>query len=314
MSAEGSVVQEAPLLRMRGIEKSFVGVKVLHGVDLECRAGEVHAVMGENGAGKSTLMKVLAGAYAPDAGEILLDGEPVSFRHAREAQEKGVSIIYQEFNLLPARTVAQTVSLGRNPHRGPLGDRRKMEEDTAALLRTLDAEEQIRPGTLVGDLPVSQQQTVEIAKALSFDARVLVMDEPTAALSAAEADILFGRVRALRERGLAVIYISHRLREVFELADRITVLKDGRKVGTVAAGEVGPRELVRMMVGRDLDHYYPPRAEPGDIGDVRLRVRGGSVGILRNVDLEVRAGEVVGLAGLQGSGRTEFARAVFGVE
>ena len=161
---------------------------------------------------------------------------------------------------------------------------------------------------------MSQQQTVEIAKALSFDARVLVMDEPTAALSAAEADILFGRVRALRERGLAVIYISHRLREVFELADRITVLKDGRKVGTVAAGEVGPRELVRMMVGRDLDHYYPPRAELEDVGAVRLRVRGASVGMLRDIDLEVRSGEVVGLAGLQGSGRTELARAIFGVE
>ena len=305
---------EAPLLEMRSIEKSFVGVKVLHGVDLESRAGEVHAIVGENGAGKSTLMKVLAGAHAPDAGEVLLAGEVVSFRHAREAQERGVSIIYQEFNLLPARTVAQNVFLGREPHRGPLVDRRKMEEDTAALLRTLDAEEQIRPGTLVGDLPVSQQQTVEIAKALSFDARVLVMDEPTAALSAAEADILFGRVRALRERALAVIYISHRLREVFELADRITVLKDGRKVGTVAAGEVGPRELVRMMVGRDLDHYYPPRAEPEDFGAVRLGVRGASVGMLRDIDLEVRSGEVVGLAGLQGSGRTELARAIFGVE
>jgi ABC-type sugar transport system ATPase subunit len=305
---------ETPLLEMRGIQKSFVGVKVLHGVDLECRAGEVHAIVGENGAGKSTLMKVLAGAHAPDAGEVLLAGEVVSFRHAREAQEKGVSIIYQEFNLLPERTVAQNVFLGREPHRGPLVDRRKMEEDTAALLRTLDAEEHIRPGTRVGDLPVSQQQTVEIAKALSFDARVLVMDEPTAALSAAEADILFGRVRALRERGLAVIYISHRLREVFELADRITVLKDGRKVGTVAAGDVGPRELVRMMVGRDLDHYYPPRAEPEDVGAVRLRVRGASVGMLRDIDLEVRSGEVVGLAGLQGSGRTELARAIFGVE
>ena len=305
---------DTPLLVMRGIEKSFVGVKVLDGVDLECRAGEVHAVVGENGAGKSTLMKVLAGAHAPDAGEVLLDGEAVSFGHAREAQEKGVSIIYQEFNLLPERTVAQNVFLGREPHRGPLVDRRRMEAETDELLQTLDADDYIRPGTLVGDLPVAQQQTVEIAKALSFDARVLVMDEPTAALSATEAEILFGRVRALRERGLAIIYISHRLKEVFELADRITVLKDGTKVGTVASGEVGPRELVRMMVGRDLDHYYPPRAEPSDIGEVRLRVSGGTVGMLRGVDLEVRAGEVVGLAGLQGSGRTEIARAVFGVE
>jgi len=306
--------QGTPLLTMRGIEKSFVGVRVLHGVDLECRAGEVHAVVGENGAGKSTLMKVLAGAHAPDAGEILLDGEPVSFRHAREAQEKGVSIIYQEFNLLPERTVAQNVFLGREPHRGPLVDRRRMDQETAKLLRTLEVDDAIRPGTLVGDLPVAQQQTVEIAKALSFDARVLVLDEPTAALSAAEAGVLFGRVRALRERGLAVVYISHRLKEVFELSERVTVLKDGHKVGTVVTAEVGTRELVRMMVGRDLDHYYPPRAEPEDFGEARLRVHGASGGMLRDIDLEVRSGEVLGLAGLQGSGRTELARAIFGVE
>jgi len=306
--------QGTPLLTMRGIEKSFVGVRVLHGVDLECRAGEVHAVVGENGAGKSTLMKVLAGAHAPDAGEILLDGEPVSFRHAREAQEKGISIIYQEFNLLPERTVAQNVFLGREPHRGPLVDRRRMDQETAKLLRTLEVDDAIRPGTLVGDLPVAQQQTVEIAKALSFDARVLVLDEPTAALSAAEAGVLFGRVRALRERGLAVVYISHRLKEVFELSERVTVLKDGHKVGTVVTAEVGTRELVRMMVGRDLDHYYPPRAEPEDFGEARLRVHGASGGMLRDIDLEVRSGEVLGLAGLQGSGRTELARAIFGVE
>src|SRR5918997_2130875 len=262
MSAEGSVVQEAPLLRMRGIEKSFVGVKVLHGVDLECRAGEVHAVMGENGAGKSTLMKVLAGAYAPDGGEIQLDGQPVTFRHTQQAQAQGVAIIYQEFNLLPDRTVAQNVFLGREPHRGPLVDRRAMEAETARILEELEADSAIRPGVLVGDLSVAQQQTVEIAKALSLNARVLVMDEPTAALSTTEAERLFAQVRRLQQRGLAILYISHRLKEVFELADRITVLKDGHGVGTVEASEVSPRELVRMMVGRELDDYYPPRARP----------------------------------------------------
>jgi ribose transport system ATP-binding protein len=314
MSAEGSVVQEAPLLRMRGIEKSFVGVKVLHGVDLECRAGEVHAVMGENGAGKSTLMKVLAGAYAPDGGEIQLDGQPVTFRHTQQAQAQGVAIIYQEFNLLPDRTVAQNVFLGREPHRGPLVDRRAMEAETARILEELEADSAIRPGRLVGDLAVAQQQTVEIAKALSLNARVLVMDEPTAALSTTEIELLFAQVRRLQQRGLAILYISHRLKEVFELADRITVLKDGHGVGTVEASEVSPRELVRMMVGRELDDYYPPRARPEDIGDVRLRLRGAGGGMLENINLEVHAGEVVGIAGLQGSGRTELARAIFGVE
>ena len=299
---------------MLGIEKSFVGVKVLSGVDLECGVGEVHAVVGENGAGKSTLMKILAGAYQPDAGRILLDGEEVSFRHTWEAQQRGISIIYQEFNLLPERTVAQNVFLGREPHRGPLVDRRAMEQATAGILDDLRAAESIRPGMLVGDLPVAQQQTVEIAKALSLNARVLVMDEPTAALSATETELLFDQVRRLQERGLAVLYISHRLKEIFELADRITVLKDGQRVGTMRTEEATPRGLVRMMVGRDLDHYFPPRAEPEDVGDVLLRVNRGSVGMLKDVDLEVRSGEVVGLAGLQGSGRTELARAVFGVE
>jgi len=304
----------APLLRMRGIEKSFVGVKVLEGVDLECRAGEVHAVMGENGAGKSTLMKILAGAYQPDAGEIVLDGEVVRFAHTREAQKMGVSIIYQEFNLLPDRTVAQNVFLGREPHRGFLVDRRAMERATAEVLAELKADKAIRPKVLVGDLSVAQQQTVEIAKALSFNAKVLVMDEPTAALSSTEIELLFERVRGLQARGLAVLYISHRLKEVFELAGRITVLKDGRKVGTVETKDVTPPGLVRMMVGRDLDHYYPPRAVPEDVDGVRLRVRGGGTATLRDIDLELRAGEVVGVAGLQGSGRTELARAIFGVD
>jgi len=299
---------------MRGIEKSFVGVKVLSGVDLECRAGEVHAVVGENGAGKSTLMKILAGVYKPDAGSIFLDGEEVSFNHTQDAQQWGVSIIYQEFNLLPDRTVAQNVFLGREPHRGPLVDRRAMERATAEILTELNAGDAIVPDAFVGELSVAQQQTVEIAKALSLNARVLVMDEPTAALSATEIESLFNRVRRLQERGLAVLYISHRLKEVFELANRITVLKDGRRVGTVNSDAVTSRALVKMMVGRDLDHYFPPRAAPGDLDGVKLRVRGGGVGMLHDINLEVRVGEVVGLAGLQGSGRTELARAIFGVE
>ncbi len=303
-----------PLLQMRGITKSFFGVPVLDAVDLDVMAGEVHAVVGENGAGKSTLMKILAGAYQPDAGSILLDGEEVRFGHPRQAQERGVSIIYQEFNLLPERTVAQNIFLGREPARGPFVDNRTMEEATAKLLAELGVEGAISPGSPVRELSVAQQQTVEIAKALSFEARILVMDEPTAALSPHEVDALFERVRLLQQRGLAVLYISHRLKEVFELSRRITVLKDGRRVDTVASDAVRPGDLVRMMVGRELDHYFPPRATAGEIGDVRLQVRSGAVGKLHDVDLEVRAGEIVGLAGLAGAGRTEVARALFGVE
>jgi ABC-type sugar transport system ATPase subunit len=303
-----------PLLQMRGITKSFFGVPVLDAVDLDVTVGEVHAVVGENGAGKSTLMKILAGAYQPDAGSILLDGEEVRFGHPRQAQERGVSIIYQEFNLLPERTVAQNIFLGREPARGPFVDNRTMEEATAKLLAELGVEGAISPGSPVRELSVAQQQTVEIAKALSFEARILVMDEPTAALSPHEVDALFERVRLLQQRGLAVLYISHRLKEVFELSRRITVLKDGRRVDTVTSDAVRPGDLVRMMVGRELDHYFPPRATAGEIGDVRLQVRSGAVGKLHDVDLEVRAGEIVGLAGLAGAGRTEVARALFGVE
>src|SRR5919106_1785328 len=229
-----------PLLQMRGITKSFFGVPVLDAVDLDVMPGEVHAVVGENGAGKSTLMKILVGAYQPDAGSILLDGEEVHFGHPRQAQERGVSIIYQEFNLLPERTVAQNIFLGREPARGPLVDNRAMEQATARLLAELGVEGAISPGSPVRELSVAQQQTVEIAKALSFEARILVMDEPTAALSPHEVDALFERVR--------------------------------------------------------------------------LQVRGGAVGKLHDIDLEVRSGEIVGLAGLAGAGRTEVARALFGVE
>jgi ribose transport system ATP-binding protein len=189
-----------------------------------------------------------------------------------------------------------------------------MEEATAKLLAELGVEGTILPDTPVRELPVAQQQTVEIAKALSFEARILVMDEPTAALSPHEVDALFERVRLLQERGLAVLYISHRMKEIFELSRRITVLKDGRKVDTVASDSVRPGELVRMMVGRELDHYFPPRATAGEIGPVRLQVRGGAIGKLHDINLEVRAGEIVGLAGLAGAGRTEVARAIFGVE
>jgi ribose transport system ATP-binding protein len=309
-----TVVRSAPLLEMRGIGKEFFGVPVLEGVDFTCAAGEVHAIVGENGAGKSTLMKILCGAYRASAGEIRIAGEPVSFHHPLEGQRAGVAIIYQEFNLLPDRTVAENIFLGRELRRGVLIDRHEMEERARELLAELSPDDPISPRDQVGSLPVSKQQTVEIAKALSLDSKIVVMDEPTAALAAHEVERLFTQIRRLSERGIAVLYISHRLKEVFEIADRITVLKDGKKVKTVGGSEVSSPELVRMMVGRELDQYFPPRADPEKVGPLKLRLRGASNEFLRDVKLEVRAGEIVGVAGLQGSGRTELARAIFGAD
>jgi ribose transport system ATP-binding protein len=309
-----AATQAAPVIAMRGIGKEFLGVRVLEGVDLECAAGEVHAIVGENGAGKSTLMKILSGVYRPSEGEILIDGEPVDFHHPLDGQRAGVAIIYQEFNLLPERTVAENIFLGREPRRGLLIDRHAMEERSEQLLTELAPDDPISPRERVGNLPVARQQTVEIAKALSLDSRIMVMDEPTAALAAHEVERLFEQVRRLKERGLAVFYISHRLKEVFEIAERITVLKDGRRVRTMRSGEVTPPELVRLMVGRELDQYFPPRAAPGTRGEVRLRLRGAGNDLLTGIDLDVHAGEIVGIAGLQGSGRTELARAIFGAD
>jgi ribose transport system ATP-binding protein len=309
-----AATQAAPVIAMRGIGKEFLGVRVLEGVDLECAGGEVHAIVGENGAGKSTLMKILCGVYRPSEGEILIDGEPVDFHHPLDGQRAGVAIIYQEFNLLPERTVAENIFLGREPRRGLLIDRHAMEERSEQLLTELAPDDPISPRERVGNLPVARQQTVEIAKALSLDSRIMVMDEPTAALAAHEVERLFEQVRRLKERGLAVFYISHRLKEVFEIAERITVLKDGRRVRTMHSGEVTPPELVRLMVGRELDQYFPPRAAPGTRGEVRLRLRGAGNDLLTGIDLDVHAGEIVGIAGLQGSGRTELARAIFGAD
>jgi len=302
------------LLQMRDIAKSFVGVEVLHGVDLDLDAGEVHAIVGENGAGKSTLMKVLAGVHQPDRGTIRIDGEEVSFAHPHAAQAAGIGIIYQEFNLLPERTVAENVFVGREPVRHGIVDRRAMERSTATLLEDL-GETSFGPRTLVRHLSVAQQQVVEIVKARSLDARILVLDEPTAALADHEVELLFALVRRLQEQGIGMLYISHRLREVFALARRITVLKDGAKVDTVPAAETDAGTLVNLMVGRELtDNYFPDRADPSQFGDVKLSVRGGATALLRDISLDVRAGEIVGLAGLQGSGRTELARAIFGAD
>ncbi|GHC77415.1 ribose import ATP-binding protein RbsA 2 [Nocardiopsis terrae] len=304
-----------PLLRMTGVSKSFLGVRVLHGVDLELRAGELHALVGENGAGKSTLMKVLAGVHRADSGRIELAGREVSFEHPVQAQRAGVATVFQEFNLLPERTVAQNVFLGREPRRRGLVDERAMERDTARLLDDLGLEG-IEPRSKVRSLSVAEQQVVEIVKALSHDARVISMDEPTAALADHEVELLYRIIGRLRERGVGILYVSHRLREIFDLADTITVLKDGHLVDTGPASGTRPADLVRKMVGRPVSAVFPERLEPrGEhVGEVRLSVSGGGNAQLDGIDLQVRGGEIVGLAGLQGSGRTEIAHALFGID
>jgi ribose transport system ATP-binding protein len=301
----------SPLLALRGIGKSFLGVRVLDGVDLQVRPGEVHAVVGENGAGKSTLMKVVSGVHQPDEGTVEFAGAPRTFRSPREARQAGIGIVYQELTLLPERTVAENVCLGREPLRRGLVDRRAMLSHTAGLLASI-GEDSIPPDTRVGRLGVAQQQVVEIVKALALDARLLIMDEPTAALADHEVDQLYALVRRLQAHGIGVLYVSHRLKEVFDLSSRITVLKDGRAVATSDTADTTADQLVRHMVGRELSSYYPDRAKPQELGPARLTVRGGGNRKLRGIDVRLRAGEVLGVGGLQGSGRSALARALFG--
>jgi ribose transport system ATP-binding protein len=301
-----------PVIEMQGITKSFPGVRALSDVSFGVRPGEVQALVGENGAGKSTLIKILSGVYQADAGEVRMNGEAVHFVHPVESLRAGIAVIYQEFSLLPERTVAQNLFLGREPRtRFGLIDSAKMRADTREVLALFAAAGRIDPDRTVGELDVATQQVVEIAKAVSTGARVVVMDEPTAALNEAECEELFATVDTLRARGVAIIYITHRMREITRLADRVTVLKDGE----VAArfDEVpAPDAIVRAMVGRDIADFYAPPATPEEIGDPVLTVRGAGNAMLHQIDLDVRAGEIVGLAGIQGAGRVALAMALFG--
>jgi ribose transport system ATP-binding protein len=301
------------VLRVTGITKSFFGVRVLHGIDMDVRRGEVHGLVGENGAGKSTLMKIIAGVHQPDAGTVEFGGQTVSFAHPRQAMEAGMVTVFQEFTLLPERTVAQNVFLGREPRRGGFVDRRGMVRRTQELLEDLGVAF-IDPTARVGSLTVAEQQIVEIVKALSFDARVISMDEPTAALSDHEVELLYAIIGRLTARGVAVIYVSHRLKEIFDLCDRITILKDGALVSTDAAESLTPAELVRRMVGRPIQSFFPGPVEGTEVGAARLQVEGGGNAYVDDVSLTLRAGEIVGLAGLQGSGRTELVEAIFGIQ
>ena len=297
---------------MRQICKSFPGVRALHQVDLDLAAGEVLALMGENGAGKSTLIKTLAGAHTPDSGQISIAGQPVKFLKPQDAKNAGVAVIYQEFNLIPALSASDNIFLGREKSSGGIIRQREQTQRAAALFERLGVD--IHPTMLCRDLTVAQQQIVEIARALAVDARVLVMDEPSATLTLQEVELLFQVIRELRESGLGIVYISHRLDEVFTIADRVTILRDGENVGGGPMTEVSRDQIIEMMVGRTLDQEYPPcAAVPGD--KVRLNVTGlARDNAVRNVSFSVRAGERLGITGLVGAGRTETARLIFGAD
>ncbi|MEV8308579.1 sugar ABC transporter ATP-binding protein [Streptomyces flavidovirens] len=299
------------LLRIEGIRKTFPGVVALDSVDFDLRRGEVHVLLGENGAGKSTLIKMLSGAYRPDSGRIIVGGEEVRVHGAQDAERLGIATIYQEFNLVPELTVAENIFLGRQPRRFGMIDRKRMEADAEELLRRVGVD--VSPKVLVRELGIARLQMVEIAKALSLEARVLIMDEPTAVLTSEEVDKLFRIVRQLRADGVGVVFITHHLEEIAALGDRVTVLRDGRSIGQVPAS-TPEDELVRLMVGRSIDQQYP-RERPEAAGDALLSVRGLTRGgVFHDVSFDVRAGEVVGLAGLVGAGRTEVVRAVFGAD
>ncbi|MFD8827288.1 sugar ABC transporter ATP-binding protein [Streptomyces sp. NPDC059605] len=298
------------LLRIEGVRKTFPGVVALDGVDFDLRGGEVHVLLGENGAGKSTLIKMLSGAHRPDGGRIFVQGHEVRINGAQDAERLGIATIYQEFNLVPDLTVAENIFLGRQPRRFGLIDRRRMEADAEVLLRRVGLH--VSPRARIRELGIARLQMVEIAKALSLDARVLIMDEPTAVLTSEEVDKLFRIVRQLRADGVGVVFITHHLEEIAALGDRVTVLRDGRSIDQVPAS-TPEAELVQLMVGRSIDQQYP-RERPG-AGEPLLSVRGLTRdGVFHDIDFDVRAGEVVGLAGLVGAGRTEVARAVFGAD
>ena len=301
-----------PTIELVGIAKQFGAVQALRGVDLNLYPGEVHALVGENGAGKSTLVKILAGIYRPDAGSIKIDGQVVELHNPAQARNAGIAVIHQEPTLFPDLNVAENVYMGRHP-RDRFGrvDWKHMYQEAERLFASLGVK--LNVYTPVQGLSVADQQLVEIAKALSLQSRVLIMDEPTAALSAHEVQELFTIAKQLRERGVAILFVSHRLEEVFELAERVTVFRDGSRVATAPISELTTEQIIHQMVGRELETLYPKTdVEPGEvILDVRHLTRSG---VFEDVSFQVRQGEILGFAGLVGAGRTEVARVIFGID
>jgi methyl-galactoside transport system ATP-binding protein len=301
------------LLEMQGISKGFPGVRALDDVTLQVRRGTVHALMGENGAGKSTLMKCLFGLYRPDQGRVVLEGNPVEISEPRVALDLGISMIHQELHPIPHRSVMENIWLGRFPlHNGGFVDHGAMYRTTQELFKRLGID--IDPTTKVGDLSVSKVQLVEIAKAVSYQSKVMIMDEPTSSLTENEVEHLFRIINDLRKRGVAIIYISHKMEEILKISDEVTIMRDGRRVGTWPASELTEDLIIRNMVGRDLTHRFPERHNVP--GDVVLRVAGLTSPLaksFRNVSFDLRKGEILGIGGLVGAQRTELVEALFGM-
>ena len=297
-------------IEMRGIDKSFGSNQVLKQAGFTLESGEVHALMGENGAGKSTLMKILTGVYTKDAGTVLVDGKEVNYKNPQEAEKAGIVFIYQELNVMFDMTVEENLFMGKEIH-GKFGicDRKAMQKKAREALNTLGVD--ISPKTVMSELSVGQQQMVEICKALMADAKVIIMDEPTAALTQSETVALFKVIESLRKKGVSMVYISHRMEEIFELCDRITVLRDGSYIGVKNIPETNMNEIVKMMIGREIGERYPSRDVK--IGKEVLKVKGLTrKGTFHDVSFSVRAGEVLGVSGLMGAGRTEIMQAIFG--
>ena len=312
MPVDTALGQATPLVAMHDISKSFPGVRALSHARFDLLPGEVHALMGENGAGKSTLMKILAGIYSRDAGEILIDGRPVEIGSPRQAQDLGLGIIHQELALMRDLTAAQNIFIGREPRRGFVLDEGALNRNAKAIFDSMHL--RIEPTVRVETLTIAKQQMVEIAKALSYKSRVLIMDEPTAALNDAEIAELFVIINRLKAEGVGIVYISHKMDEIKRISDRVTVMRDGEYVGTVPAAETSIETIISMMVGRTLSNERPAVPNTAD-APVALEVRNLNRGReIRDVSFSVRKGEILGLAGLMGAGRTEVARAIFGAD
>lgn len=299
------------LLEMKNISKEFPGVKALDNVSLTVRRGTVHALMGENGAGKSTLMKCLFGMYVKDGGSISLEGKEINFKNSKEALENGVAMVHQELNQALKRSVMDNIWLGRYPKKGPMVDEKKMYDDTKALFDKLEID--VDPKRIMSTMPVSQRQMAEIAKAVSFNSKIIVFDEPTSSLTEEEVEHLFKIINMLRDLGCGIIYISHKMVEILRISDDITVMRDGTWVATKPAKEMTMDEIIRLMVGGELTNQFPPKTNKP--GEVALEVENltAQYSLLRDVSFKVRRGEIVGLAGLDGSGRTETLENIFGI-
>lgn len=304
------------ILEAKGINKSFSGVTVLKGAELCIEPGELHALMGENGAGKSTLMKIIMGIYTKDAGQVILDGKEVDFKSAREALDAGISMIHQELSPIPEMTVAENVFLGREQKKIkglPFVDKKELNKKTQELLVEYDLSEFIKPNMKMKDLNIAQIQMMEIIKAVSYNSKVIIMDEPTSSLSEKETETLFRIIDNLKQKKVGIIYISHRMEEVFELADRVSVLRDGQFIGCMKVADASREQLINMMVGRELESGYPRNM--AEKGKVVLELKNFTrKGVFENVNLQVRAGEILGMAGLVGAGRSEVMRALVGYD